>query len=89
MVMDEAQIKASDIQVASAGPMAIATVLQFPGEIQINDDRTVHVVPRVSGVAEAVLVSTGQSVKKGQPLAIFSSQMISEQRSAYKQHKNV
>jgi cobalt-zinc-cadmium efflux system membrane fusion protein len=82
IVMDEAQIKASEIHVASAGPMAIATVLQFPGEIQINDDRTVHVVPRVPGVAEAVLVSTGQSVKKGQPLAIFSSQMISEQRSA-------
>ena len=51
-------------------------------EIQINDDRTVHVVPRVSGVAEAVLVSTGQFVKKGQTLAVFSSQMISEQRSA-------
>ena len=82
VVMDEAQIKASDIHVVSAGPLAISTKLQFPGEIQINDDRTVHVVPRVSGVAEAVLVSTGQFVKKGQTLAVFSSQMISEQRSA-------
>jgi cobalt-zinc-cadmium efflux system membrane fusion protein len=80
--MDEAQIKASDIHVASAGELPISTILQFPGEIQINDDRTVHVVPRVSGVAEAVLVSTGQFVKKGQTLAVFSSQMISEQRSA-------
>jgi len=82
VLMDEAQIKASDIHVANAGPLAISTILQFPGEIQINDDRTVHVVPRVSGVAEAVLVSTGQVVKKGQTLAVFSSQMISEQRSA-------
>ncbi len=82
VVMDEAQVKASDIHVASAGALAISTKLQFPGEIQINDDRTVHVVPRVSGVAEAVLVSTGQFVKKGQTLAVFSSQMISEQRSA-------
>jgi cobalt-zinc-cadmium efflux system membrane fusion protein len=82
VVMDDAQIKASNINVASAGPLPIATILQFPGEIQINDDRTVHVVPRVSGVAEAVLVSTGQFVKKGQTLAVFSSQMISEQRSA-------
>ena len=82
VVMDEAQIKASDIHVVSAGLLAISTKLQFPGEIQINDDRTVHVVPRVSGVAEAVLVSTGQFVKKGQTLAVFSSQMISEQRSA-------
>ena len=82
VLMDEAQIKASDIHVANAGPLAISTILQFPGEIQINDDRTVHVMPRVSGVAEAVLVSTGQIVKKGQTLAVFSSQMISEQRSA-------
>ena len=82
VIMDEAQIKASDIHVASAGPLPISTILQFPGEIQINDDRTVHVVPRVSGVAEAVLVSTGQIVKKGQTLAVFSSQTISEQRSA-------
>ena len=82
VVMDEAQIKAIDIHVVSSGPLAISTKLQFPGEIQINDDRTVHVVPRVSGVAEAVLVSTGQFVKKGQTLAVFSSQMISEQRSA-------
>jgi cobalt-zinc-cadmium efflux system membrane fusion protein len=82
VVMNEAQIKASDIHVAGASSLPISTILQFPGEIQINDDRTVHVVPRVSGVAEAVLVSTGQIVKKGQTLAVFSSQMISEQRSA-------
>ncbi len=82
VLMDDAQIKSSDIHIASAGPLAISTILQFPGEIQINDDRTVHVVPRVSGVAEAVLVSTGQIVKKGQTLAVFSSQTISEQRSA-------
>ena len=82
VVMDDAQIKASDINVATAGALPISTILQFPGEIQINDDRTVHVVPRVQGVAEAVLVSTGQIVKKGQTLAVFSSQMISEQRSA-------
>jgi cobalt-zinc-cadmium efflux system membrane fusion protein len=40
------------------------------------------VVPRVPGIAEAVLVTTGQTVRKGQALAVFSSQVISEQRSA-------
>ena len=80
--MDDAQIQAAAIQVASAAPARIIQLLQFPGEIQINDDRTVHVVPRVPGIVEQVMVSTGQSVKKGQTLAVFSSQMISEQRSA-------
>ena len=80
--MDDEQIRAAAIEVAVAGPARIATMLQFPGEIQLNDDRTVHVVPRVPGVVEAVHVATGQSVSKGQLLATFSSPLISEQRSS-------
>lgn len=82
VMMDDGQVSASGIVVAAAGAAQIASVVQFPGEIQLNDDRTVHVVPRVPGIAEAVLVSTGQTVRKGQALVIFSSQVISEQRSA-------
>ncbi len=80
--IDDAQAKAAGISVEAAGPARIMSVVQFPGEVQMNDDRTVHVVPRVAGIAEQVLVATGQPVKKGQLLAIFSSQLISEQRSA-------
>jgi cobalt-zinc-cadmium efflux system membrane fusion protein len=82
VMMDDSQVSASGIVVAAAGAAQIASVVQFPGEVQLNDDRTVHVVPRVPGIAEAVLVSTGQTVRKGQVLAVFSSQVISEQRSA-------
>ncbi len=82
VIMDDGQVSASGIVVAAAGAAQIASVVQFPGEIQLNDDRTVHVVPRVPAIAEAVLVSTGQTVRKGQALAVFSSQVISEQRSA-------
>lgn len=83
VAMSEAQVKASGIAVETAGPAWIASVARFPAEIQLNDDRTVHVVPRVAGIAESVLVSTGQTVRKGQLLAVFSSQLVSEQRSAY------
>lgn len=82
VAMDDAQVKASAINVLVAGPARIHALAQFPGEIQLNDDRTVHVAPRVAGIAEAVLVSTGQQVRKGQLLAVFSSQLVSEQRSA-------
>ena len=80
--IDEAQVKAAGISVETAGPVHIASVVQFPGEVQMNDDRTVHVVPRVAGIAEQVPVATGQMVRKGQLLAVFSSPLISEQRSA-------
>lgn len=82
VTMDDTQLKASSIDVQVAGPVRIRAMAQFPGEIQLNDDRTVHVVPRVAGIAESVLVSTGQAVKKGQLLAVFSSQLVSEQRSS-------
>ncbi len=79
--LEEDQVKAAGIAVEAAGPTRIASSVQFPGEVLLNDDRTVHVVPRVAGIAETVLVSTGQQVRRGQLLAIFSSQLISEQRS--------
>ncbi len=79
--LTEAQVKTSAIAVELAGPARIASLVEFPGEIMLNDERTVHVVARVPGVAESVHVSTGQQVKKGQLLAIFSSQQMSDQRS--------
>ena len=80
--IDDAQVKAAGITIESVAPARITSMLQFPGEVQLNDDRTVHVVPRVPGVAETVAVATGQMVHKGQLLVVFSSQQISEQRSA-------
>lgn len=59
----------------------MSTTVTFPGEIRFDEDRTAHVVPRVSGVVEAVKVDLGQSVKKGQVLAVIASQQISDQRS--------
>ncbi len=82
VTMSDIQVQASSISIETAGPARIASVGRFPAEIQLNDDRTAHVVPRVAAIAESVLVSTGQTVRKGQLLAVFSSQMISEQRSA-------
>ncbi len=82
VTIDDAQARAAGIDIDTAGPARIAAVVQYPGEVMLNDDRTVHVVPRVAGIAESVAVSTGQTVRRGQLLAIFSSQLISEQRSA-------
>ncbi len=80
--MNDAQVAASAIAVEAAGPAQIDSTARFPGEIQLNDERTAHVVPRVPGVAETVQVSVGQSVRQGQLLAVFSSPQVSELRSA-------
>jgi len=75
------QIKAAGITLGTARSGQINNVLSLPGEIRFNEDRTAHVVPRAVGVVEAVKVNLGEQVKKGQVLAIISSQQVSEQRS--------
>ncbi len=79
--LTEQQIQAAGIQLAQAQPRAISTVLTLPGEVRFDEDRTSHIVPRAAGVVEAVKVNLGQSVKKGELLAVIASQQISDQRS--------
>ncbi|VVM99847.1 Cobalt-zinc-cadmium resistance protein CzcB [Pseudomonas fluorescens] len=75
------QITAAGIQLAEAKAQNISRGLSFPGEVRFDEDRTAHVVPRVPGVVDSVAVNLGQTVKKGQLLAVIASQQISDQRS--------
>lgn len=79
--LDAKRARAAGVALAEAGPALIASMLQLPGEIRFNEDRTAHVVPRVAGVAESVAANLGQVVKKGQLLATLTSPAVSEQRS--------
>ncbi|WP_218241346.1 efflux RND transporter periplasmic adaptor subunit [Comamonas fluminis] len=79
--LDAARAKTAGVTLLQAGPAAIGSSLQLPGEIRFNEDRTAHVVPRVAGVVESVAANLGQMVKKGQLLAVLSSPAVSEQRS--------
>lgn len=81
VAMTAEQIKAAGIAVETAGPAALRATLRLPGEIGFNEDRTAHVVPRVTGVVEAVPVALGQAVRKGQVLAVIGSSAVSELRA--------
>ncbi|MDF3867297.1 efflux RND transporter periplasmic adaptor subunit [Pseudomonas denitrificans (nom. rej.)] len=79
--LSPAQIEAAGIQLATAGPQALDEAFNLPGEIGFDQDRTAHVVPRTPGVVESVKADLGQSVKKGELLAVIASQQVSELRS--------
>lgn len=81
IVLTDAQIKAAGVSLQMADSAHIKTALVLPGEIQFNEDRTAHVVPRLAGVVQSVPANLGQQVKKGQVLAIIASTGLSEQRS--------
>jgi cobalt-zinc-cadmium efflux system membrane fusion protein len=79
--LTEEQTKKAGISVHAAGPATLQAAAEFPGEIRFDEDRTAHVVPRLAGVAEQVAATLGQSVRKGQLLAVIASTSLSEQRS--------
>ncbi len=79
--ISDAQLNTSGVQVAAAGPARIKTALQLQGEVRLNEDRTVHVVPRLGGLVESVSVNAGDKVRRGQVLAVLSSQALADQRS--------
>lgn len=81
--MSEAQRRDSGIALAAAGSARIQTGLQLIGEIRLNEDKTVRIVPRLQGLVEAVMVSAGDRVRKGQLLAVLSSQSLADQRGAW------
>ena len=83
VAMSEAQMASNGVQVATVGPARIKLALQLQGEIRLNEDRTVHVVPRLTGLVESVAVNAGDSVRRGQVLAVLSSQSLADQRSEW------
>jgi len=75
------QAAQAGITLQAAGPARLQAAAEFTGEIRFNEDRTAHVVPRLAGVAEQVVANLGQSVRKGEVLAVIASNALSEQRS--------
>jgi len=82
ILMSAQQMQAAGITVAQAAAASIAQTVQLPGEVRFNEDLTAHIVPRTPGVAESVSADLGQHVKKGQVLAVISSTVLADLRSA-------
>ena len=81
--MTEAQVKQAGIEIKTAGPAKIKSSLQLLGEIKLNGDRTVLIVPRLAGVVESAKANAGDVVKKGQVLAVIFSPALADQRGEF------
>lgn len=79
--MSDEVLKSTGIEILTAGPTTIKATNKLSGEITFNEDRILHVVPRVGGLVAAVKVDHGQIVRKGDVLAIVESQSLAELRS--------
>ena len=50
IALTESQIKLTEIAVAIAGVGQVPVELHFSGEVTVNQNRTAHIVPRLSGI---------------------------------------
>lgn len=81
--MTDEMLKTIGVEIQTAGPATIQSTLNLPGEIVLNPDRMVQVVPRLPGVVITVNFEIGQRVKKGQVLAVVESQILADLHSQY------
>ena len=81
--LSEKKMKRTNIEVKTAESAAIKPILQLPGQTAFNYHNIVRVVPRVTGIVDAVNRHKGEQVKEGEVLAVIESQMLAELRSQF------
>lgn len=81
--MGEAEMRKHGIEVAAAGPGKMGRELILPGEIVINTDHMAHIVPRVPGVVREVRKTLGDTVKRGEVMAVIESRELASAKADY------
>lgn len=76
--LSEDAVRTSAIQVETAGPAKMRTVVELPGEIALNGDKVTHIVPRTAGVVREIRKNQGDPVKKGEVIAVIDSRELAE-----------
>lgn len=76
-------LQALGAAIAIAGPGKLATQVTLQGTLEPLPDSVVHIVPRVAGVVREVRKKLGDSVRKGETLAILESRDLADVKSAW------
>jgi cobalt-zinc-cadmium efflux system membrane fusion protein len=66
-------IERARLKTAPAGPREIAVGVETPGEVRLNGEAVVQVHPRYAGVVRRLAVRLGDTVKKGDLVAVVQS----------------
>lgn len=66
-------VRAAKIEVETAGPATVRRTVRLNGRISANEDRMVHLIPRFPGVVRQTLKRLGDSVEKGELVAVVQS----------------
>ena len=76
-------IKSLGIKTSKAGPAKIKIVQPLTGEVSLNEEKVVHIVPRLDGVVKKVIKDLGDQVENGELLAILESRELADVKISY------
>lgn len=71
------------IEISEAGPASIGRAIDLPGEIKLNGDLVVHVVPRFEGIVREVRTGLGDDVRRGEIMAVVESRELADATAEY------
>ncbi|WP_292531977.1 efflux RND transporter periplasmic adaptor subunit [Methylocystis sp.] len=81
--LSPAQIETSKISVNPVGPGDITRRLTAPGLVKPDPDKIARVAAKVTGVVEELRKRLGDSVARGETIAIIDSREVAEAKSEY------
>lgn len=81
--LTEAQVKLAGIQSVDTKLGRIDLAIQLTGEVRVNQDRAVQVVPRVPGAVRSVRSFLGDNVVKGTVMAVLDSREFADAKSSH------
>jgi cobalt-zinc-cadmium efflux system membrane fusion protein len=76
-------IKKFGIKVEAVKSGKIERSIDVTGEVEWNQDRVIHIVPRVPGVVSEVYKNLGDTIKAGEVMALLESRELADMKSAY------
>ncbi len=77
------QIAEIGLETSAAGPGTIDVHLSLQGQIALNQDTTIHILPRVKGVVTKVNKTLGDYVQAGDILAVLESPELADAKADY------
>ncbi|MGJ8558595.1 MAG: efflux RND transporter periplasmic adaptor subunit [Litorimonas sp.] len=83
IILDQQSLDAAGIEISTAASAALAQVVTLPAEIRFDADRVANVSPRVSGIISRLYVGEGDSVDRGDRLALIQSRELASLKARW------
>lgn len=81
--LSERELEECGVAMGIAGPGWLGRRVVLPGEVRINGDHMVHMVPRVPGIVREVRKALGDKVRAGEILAVLESNDLADAKADF------